>query len=109
LKLVGDGAREGEIRSLLAFLPHACSCVELVGFSYPKPWLEWADALIHLSLKEGMSNTLLEGMAHGVVCIANDIPPNREVLGDGEAGILVPIKDIDVLAQAMRRLATLPG
>ena len=109
LKLVGGGDREGELRSLLELLPHASALTELVGFSDPKPWLEWADALIHPSLVEGMSNTLLEGMAYGVACIANDIPPNREVLGDGEAGILVPVRDVDALVQAMRRLATVPG
>ena len=109
LKLVGGGEREGEIRNLLEALPHASSRTELVGFSDPKPWLEWADALIHPSLAEGMSNTLLEGMAHGVACIANDIPPNREVLGGGESGILVPVGDVGALVQAMRRLATIPG
>ena len=108
LKLVGGGECEGEIHSLLASLPHARSRTELVGFSDPNPWLEWADALIHPSLAEGMSNTLLEGMAHGVACIANDIPPNREVLGSGEAGILVPVGDVGALVQAMRRLATVP-
>lgn len=109
LKLVGGGEREGEIRNLLEALPHASSRTELIGFCDPKPWLEWADALIQPSLAEGMSNTLLEGMAHGVACIANDIPPNREVLGDSEAGILVPVGDVDALVQVMRRLATIPG
>jgi len=109
LTLVGGGEREGEIRSLLVSLTHARSRTEMVGFCDPKPWLERADALIHPSLAEGMSNTLLEGMAHGVTRIANDIPPNREVLGGGEAGILVPVGDVDSLVQAMRRLATVPG
>lgn len=109
LKLVGGGDLEGEIRNLLELLPHAAAHTELVGFSDPKPWLEWTDVLIHPSLVEGLSNTLLEGMAYGVTCIANDIPPNREALADGEAGILVPIKDVGALVQAMRRLATDPG
>ena len=109
LKLVGGGECEGEIRSLLESLLHASSRTELIGFSDPKPWLEWADALIHPSLAEGMSNTLLEGMAHGLACIANDIPSNREVLGGGDAGILVPVGDVGALVQAMRRLATAPG
>ena len=43
LKLVGGGEREGEIRNLLESLPHASSHTELVSFSDPKPWLEWAD------------------------------------------------------------------
>lgn len=109
LKLVGGGEREGEIRSLLTSLPHASSRTELIGFSDPKPWLDWADALIHPSLAEGMSNTLLEGMAYGVTCIANDIPPNREVLGDGMAGILVPVGDVNALVQVLRRLVTVAG
>ncbi len=109
LKFVGGGEREGEIRNLLASLPHAGSRTELVGFCDPKPWLEWADALIHPSLAEGMSNTLLEGMAHGVTCIANDIPPNREVLGGGTAGILVPVGDVASLVEAMRRLCSVVG
>jgi glycosyltransferase involved in cell wall biosynthesis len=109
LRLVGGGEREGEIRNLLESLSHARSRTEVVGFSDPKPWLEWADALIHPSLAEGMSNTLLEGMAHGVTCIAYDIPPNREVLGGGEAGILVPVGDVEALVQVMRRIVIIPG
>lgn len=109
LKIVGGGELESEVLDFLHSLPHARSRTELVGFSDPVPWLQWADVLIHPSMAEGMSNTLLEGMAHGLVCIANDIPPNREVLGEGEAGILVPVGDTNALVQVMRRLATGPG
>lgn len=109
LKFVGGGDREDEVRRLLEFLPHTRSRTELVGFCNPKPWLEWADAIIHPSMAEGMSNTLLEGMAHGVTCIANDIPPNREVLGEGDAGILVPVGDVDSLVDSMRRLCSVAG
>src|SRR5207344_3198068 len=42
LKLVGGGDREGEIQSHLELLPYAGARTELVGFSDPKPWLEWA-------------------------------------------------------------------
>ena len=109
LKLVGGGEREGELRKILESLPHAKQATEVVGFSEPGPWFEWADALVHPSFAEGMSNTLLEGMAHGVACIANDILPNREVLAGGRAGILVPIRDVDALVKAMRVLVTVPG
>ena len=43
-------------------------------------------------------------MAAGVPCIANDIPPNREVLDDGKAGVLVPVENCDALAAAMREM-----
>ena len=31
---------------------------------------------------EGLSITLLEAMSHGRICIASDIPANKEALGD---------------------------
>lgn len=105
LKLVGGGELTGEVHALLQSLPHARLRTELVGFSEPTRWLQWADVLIQPSMAEGLSNALLEGMAHGLVCIANDIPPNREVLG--EAGILVPVGDTDMLVQCMERVATI--
>jgi phosphatidylinositol alpha-mannosyltransferase len=106
LNLVGGGEREQEIRRLLGSLTHARERTRLVGFSPAYPWLEWADVLVQPSFGEGMSNALLEGMAGGVACIANDIPPNREVLDEGRAGILTPSGDVDALAEAMSRLAT---
>lgn len=105
LKLVGGGELSGDVHVLLQSLPHARLRTELVGFSEPTRWLQWADVLIQPSMAEGLSNALLEGIAHGLVCIANDIPPNREVLG--EAGILVPVGDTDTLVQCMEKVATI--
>jgi len=109
LKLVGGGELSGEVYAFLQSLPHARYRTELVGFCDPTRWLQWADALIQPSRAEGLSNTLLEGMAHGLVCIANDIPPNREVLGEAEAGMLVPVGDTNALVECMRRVATISG
>jgi glycosyltransferase involved in cell wall biosynthesis len=108
LRLVGGGEREGELRDLLQTLPRAQARTGIVGFSEPGSWLSWADVLVQPSTTEGMSNTLLEAMGFGVACIANDIPPNREVLDDGAAGLLVPVGDRGALASAMARLAASP-
>jgi glycosyltransferase involved in cell wall biosynthesis len=56
-----------------------------------------------------MSNALLEGMAAGLPCIAYDIPPNREVLDSGSAGILVTVGDHAALAEAMISMTKIPG
>ena len=76
--------------------------IHLPGFDRPEKWLAWADCFVLPSRREGLSNALLEAMAAGLPCIANDIPPNREVLDNGNAGILVPVGDGDALENAMR-------
>ena len=76
--------------------------IQLPGFDRPEKWLAWADCFVLPSRREGLSNALLEAMAAGLPCIANDIPPNREVLDDGKAGVLVPVENCDALEAAMR-------
>jgi glycosyltransferase involved in cell wall biosynthesis len=46
---------------------------------------------------EGQSNSMMEAMSRGVPCIASDIEPNRELIGD--AGILFPVGDRGELAK----------
>jgi glycosyltransferase involved in cell wall biosynthesis len=76
--------------------------IHVPGFDRPEKWLAWADCFVLPSRREGLSNALLEAMAAGLPCIANDIPPNREVLDDGKAGVLVPAENCDSLERAMR-------
>ena len=64
-----------------------------------------ADIFVLPSLSEGISNALLEAMAHGVPAIATDIPGNRDVIEDGRTGILVPPGDAPALSAALLRLA----
>lgn len=109
LAFVGGGSREPELRQMLGSLPHAEPRTRFVGFSDPAPWMEWADVVVQPSLAEGMSNTVLEALASGVCCIANDIPANRELLGEGQAGLLVPVGSADALAAAMLRVIEVPG
>ena len=47
------------------------------------------DVLLSTSAYEGQSNTILEAMAAGVPVIATDIPGNRDLVVDGETGLLV--------------------
>ena len=104
LALVGGGDLLEATRSLAA----GCRSVQRIqvpGFDASERWLEWADCFVLPSRREGLSNALLEAMEAALPCIANDIPPNREVLADGAAGVLVPVGDVDQLLAAMRRVA----
>ncbi len=49
---------------------------------------------------EGLAITLLEAMSHSRLCIASDIPANKE--GLGEKGIWVKAEDTDDLADKLR-------
>ena len=64
-----------------------------------------ADIFVLPSLSEGISNALLEALAHGVPAIATDIPGNRDLIEDGRTGILVPSGDAPALSGALLRLA----
>jgi len=61
-----------------------------------------AYAVIHPSITEGMSLSLLEAMAHGKCVIASDIPENLEVTGD--AAIVFKVGDEDDLARVISEI-----
>ena len=104
LALVGDGDLYQETADLVSQCRNR-ERIQMPGLQDPEPWLRWADCFVLPSRREGLSNALLEAMAHGLPCIANDIPPNREVLDGGNAGILVPIGDEQRLFDEMRDMA----
>jgi glycosyltransferase involved in cell wall biosynthesis len=66
--------------------------------------LPWVDVFALPSLSEGMSNALLEAMAAGRPVAATAVGGNRELIRDGENGLLVPAADADALAWALCRL-----
>lgn len=55
---------------------------------------------------EGMPNALMEAMAMGVPCISTDCPCGgpRDLITNGENGLLVPVGDIDSLVSALNLL-----
>lgn len=108
LRIAGGGDVEG-LKARVARLPGAGERVAVVGFSPTAKEFAWADALIHPSRAEGMSNVLLEALAAGLPCAASDIAPNREVLAGAEAGLLFPFGDRRAIHAAMRILATDPA
>jgi glycosyltransferase involved in cell wall biosynthesis len=58
---------------------------------------------------EGMPNAVLEAMAAGLPVVATDVGGCRELVEDGVTGLLVPPRDPDALAHALRRVTSDPG
>jgi glycosyltransferase involved in cell wall biosynthesis len=56
------------------------------------------------SYREGLPKGLIEAGASGCALVTTDVPGCREVVRDGEDGLLVPARDADALARAIARL-----
>jgi glycosyltransferase involved in cell wall biosynthesis len=70
----------------------------------------WSRAHVAIlpSRREGMPLSLLEAAACGRAMIASDVPGCREIVIDGQTGLLVPVDDAPALADAMAKLAGAP-
>jgi glycosyltransferase involved in cell wall biosynthesis len=68
-----------------------------------------ADIAVLPSYREGLPKSLLEAAAAGLPLIATDVPGCREICRDGDTGLLVPLKSIKPLADALERLAGDPA
>jgi glycosyltransferase involved in cell wall biosynthesis len=54
--------------------------------------------------REGLPKSLLEAAACGLPIVTTDAPGCREVVRDGDNGLLVPVRDVDALALALSKL-----
>lgn len=62
------------------------------------------DVLVMPSLRDGLPNALLEGMACERAVVATDVGGMPDALVDGENGILVSVGDVSGLAAGIERL-----
>lgn len=80
--------------------------VRLPGFiTNPYPYMASAECLVLSSRHEGFPVILIEALGLGKPVIATDCETGpREIVCDGENGLLVPVADAQALAQAMDRV-----
>lgn len=67
-----------------------------------------ADVLLLPSFKEGIANVVLEAMALGTLVISTNCGGMNEVIVDNENGFLVPIRNAEAMASALKRISELP-
>ena len=67
-----------------------------------RPWYAVADAFVFPSYREGFPNCVIEAGAMGLPSIVTDINGSREIVLDGENGVVIPSKDSGALYEAMR-------
>lgn len=101
LLVAGEGPLAGEVaaRSGPALRP-------LGHRSDPERLLTAADLLLLPSAREGLAMAALEAMAHGLATIVSDGPGNPEAVGN--AGVVVPVGDLEAWTEALVALAPDP-
>lgn len=65
-----------------------------------------ADCFVMPSYREGFPNTPMEAGAMGLPNIVTDINGSREIVVDGENGLIVPPRTVQPLYEAMERMLT---
>jgi glycosyltransferase involved in cell wall biosynthesis len=112
LEFVGDG----EEAAALKILAEQLKISDRVSFH---GWLKFkevqkaigqATILVHPSdgLGDGLPNVIREAMAMGTPVIASDIAGIHEALDDGRCGLLVPPRNVEALATAIKTLLSNP-
>ena len=66
--------------------------------------MQISDIFVFPSLSEGLPNVVIEAMMSGLPVIASDIPGNSDLISHNINGILVPVKNAQLLSNAMNLL-----
>jgi glycosyltransferase involved in cell wall biosynthesis len=121
LEAMTTAARQAPGRFLFAFAgdgPHAVACraraprgsvfLGRVEGETLSAFYASANLFVFPSTTDTFGNVLLEAMASRLPVVAADVPPTRELLGNGRHGVLVPPGSPPALAQALLALAADP-
>lgn len=92
--VAGDGPLRDRVPGALGFVPHD----ELLGL------YERAAVVVCPSRREGFGVVCAEAMAHGRPVVAAAVGGLRDLVVDGETGLLVPPGDVPALRAALERL-----
>jgi glycosyltransferase involved in cell wall biosynthesis len=98
LVIAGDGPLRERVPGARGFVPH-----DELQRLYDR-----AAVVVCPSRREGFGVACLEAMAHGRPVVATRVGGLRDLVVDGETGLLVPPRDVEALRAALERLLADP-
>ncbi len=104
LLLVGDGSEAVRLRRRVAVAGLGERVLFAGWLDDPARVYPALDLYVTASRKEGLPLAVLEAMGAGLAVVATDVPGHRDVVEDGETGLLVPLGDERALAAAIGTL-----
>lgn len=106
LKIYGDGALKEELNRYISERGLDRRVILAGSVKDVPSVLSNCKGFILSSDYEGMPNTLLEAMAMGCPSISTDCPcgGSHAVIEDGKNGLLVPVKNVERMAEAIRKI-----
>jgi glycosyltransferase involved in cell wall biosynthesis len=105
LALAGDGPLRPKLERLAAELGVADRSHFLGMQKAVAPIYGAADVVALTSANEGTPVSLIEALAAGTAAVSTDVGGVKDVVTDGETGLLVPAGDVFAIAAAFERLA----
>ena len=104
--LVGDGELRDELEEFIN-AKKMKGIVQILGFRPDIKELLWmSDIFLLPSLDEGMPISLLEAVASGRTVIATSVGDIPRLIRHDESGLIIPIRDSEAIAGAIRQLQT---
>jgi glycosyltransferase involved in cell wall biosynthesis len=107
LVIVGSGDQKG-LKTLASSLGIEHAIQFLGAQTNVMPVIRQFDVAVLCSESEGLSNAIIEYMQAGVPVVCTDTGGNSELVTDGETGYLVPVGDIQMLAERISTVLDAP-
>lgn len=105
LVIVGDGPRRDQLMSYAEKkLKESCLFTGILSHADTLAIIASADVFALNSSYEGLSHLLVESLMLGVPVVATDVGGNPEVVTHNKNGLLVPVKDTVILAEALAHI-----
>lgn len=103
LKILGDGNGRVGLENLVRTkaLETVVTFIGRVPREATREYYQESSIFVLPSLNEGMSNALLEALASGLPVVTTDTGGTKELVREGENGIIIPFRSAEKIAEAI--------